>query len=56
MKESKPYAELVTQAEEATRAIKDPELRRGLFLMAAGALLASLFLFSPAPWGRKTQT
>ena len=28
MKGMKPYAELVTQAEAATRAIKDPELRR----------------------------
>jgi len=31
MKKSKPYAELVSQAEEATRAIKDPELRRVAF-------------------------
>ena len=31
MKTSKPYGELVTQAEEATRAIKDPELRRVAF-------------------------
>lgn len=31
MKKSKPYAELVTQAEEATKAIKDPELRRVAF-------------------------
>ena len=31
MKIPKPYAELATQAEEATKAIKDPELRRVAF-------------------------
>jgi membrane protein involved in colicin uptake len=31
MSGSKPYAELVTRAEEATAAIKDPELRRLAF-------------------------
>jgi len=31
MKGRKPYAELVTQAETATQAIKDPELRRVAF-------------------------
>ncbi len=31
MKTAKSYADLVTQAEEATRAIKDPELRRVAF-------------------------
>jgi hypothetical protein len=31
MKNAKPYAELVEQAEEATKAIKDPELRRVAF-------------------------
>jgi len=40
MKKSKPYAELVTQAEEATRAIKDPELRRVAFERVLDDLLA----------------
>jgi hypothetical protein len=40
MKTSKPYAELVTQAEEATRAIKDPELRRVAFERVLDDLLA----------------
>jgi hypothetical protein len=40
MKKSKPYAELVTQAEEATRAIKDPELRRVAFERVLDDLLS----------------
>ena len=40
MKQSKPYAELVTQAEEATRAIKDPELRRVAFERVLDDLLS----------------
>ncbi|HXV76528.1 MAG TPA: hypothetical protein VD788_09430 [Candidatus Polarisedimenticolaceae bacterium] len=40
MKQSKPYAELVTQAEEATKAIKDPELRRVAFERVLDDLLA----------------
>ena len=40
MKKSKPYAELVTQAEEATKAIKDPELRRVAFERVLDDLLA----------------
>jgi len=40
MKRSKPYAELVAQAEEATRAIKDPELRRVAFERVLDDLLA----------------
>ena len=40
MKKAKPYAELVTQAEEATRAIKDPELRRVAFERVLDDLLA----------------
>lgn len=40
MKTSKPYAELVTQAEEATKAIKDPELRRVAFERVLDDLLA----------------
>jgi hypothetical protein len=40
MKKSKPYAELVTSAEEATRAIKDPELRRVAFERVLDDLLS----------------
>lgn len=40
MNTSKPYAELVTQAEVATRAIKDPELRRVAFERVLDDLLA----------------
>ena len=40
MTQSKPYAELVTQAEEATRAIKDPELRRVAFERVLDDLLS----------------
>ncbi len=40
MKQSKPYAELVTQAEEATKAIKDPELRRVAFERVLDDLLS----------------
>jgi hypothetical protein len=40
MKKPKPYAELVTQAEEATKAIKDPELRRVAFERVLDDLLA----------------
>ncbi|MCZ7564535.1 MAG: hypothetical protein M5U08_12780 [Burkholderiales bacterium] len=40
MKKSKPYAELVTQAEEATKAIKDPELRRVAFERVLDDLLS----------------
>src|SRR6266851_4838592 len=40
MKQSKPYVELVTQAEEATRAIKDPELRRVAFERVLDDLLS----------------
>ena len=40
MKKSKPYADLVTQAEEATRAIKDPELRRVAFERVLDDLLS----------------
>lgn len=40
MKKSKPYAELVTQAEDATKAIKDPELRRVAFERVLDDLLA----------------
>ncbi|MBN2184832.1 MAG: hypothetical protein JW746_05845 [Candidatus Krumholzibacteriota bacterium] len=40
MKKSKPYAELVTQAEEATKAIRDPELRRVAFERVLDDLLA----------------
>jgi len=39
-KKSKPYAELVTQTEEATRVIKDPELRRVAFERVLDDLLA----------------
>ena len=37
---TKPYAELVTQAEEATKAIKDPELRRVAFERVLDDLLS----------------
>lgn len=40
MKKSKPYAELVTQAEDATKAIKDPELRRVAFERVLDDLLS----------------
>lgn len=40
MKRPKPYADLVTQAEEATRAIKDPELRRVAFERVLDDLLS----------------
>jgi hypothetical protein len=40
MKNAKPYAELVAQAEEATKAIKDPELRRVAFERVLDDLLA----------------
>ncbi len=40
MKEPKPYAELVTQAEAATKAIKDPELRRVAFERVLDDLLS----------------
>ena len=40
MKQSKRYAELVTQAEEAIRAIKDPELRRVAFERVLDDLLS----------------
>ena len=40
MRKSKPYAELVTQAEEATRAIKDAELRRVAFERVLDDLLS----------------
>lgn len=40
MTKAKPYAELVTQAEEATRAIKDAELRRVAFERVLDDLLA----------------
>jgi hypothetical protein len=48
MKKSKPYAELVTQAEEATRAIKDPELRRVAFERVLDDLLAGSPSSSPS--------
>lgn len=48
MKKSKPYAELVTQAEEATRAIKDPELRRVAFERVLDDLLAGSASSSPS--------
>ena len=40
MKKSKAYAELVAQAEEATRVIKDPELRRVAFERVLDDLLS----------------
>jgi hypothetical protein len=40
MKKPKPYGELVTQAEDATRAIKDPELRRVAFERVLDDLLS----------------
>jgi hypothetical protein len=40
MKRPKPYADLVIQAEEATRAIKDPELRRVAFERVLDDLLS----------------
>jgi hypothetical protein len=40
MQKSKPYAELVTQAEQATRAIKDAELRRVAFERVLDDLLS----------------
>jgi hypothetical protein len=40
MKEPKPYADLVTQAEAATSAIKDPELRRVAFERVLDDLLS----------------
>jgi hypothetical protein len=40
MRKPKPYAELVTQAEEATRAIKDAELRRVAFERVLDDLLS----------------
>lgn len=41
MKESKPYAELVTKAETAVNAIKDPELRRVAFERVLDDLLSA---------------
>jgi len=49
MKKSKPYAELVTQAEEATRAIKDPELRRVAFERVLDDLLSANVVTTQAP-------
>lgn len=40
MRKPKPYTELVTQAEEATRAIKDAELRRVAFERVLDDLLS----------------
>jgi hypothetical protein len=40
MKTPKPYAELVNRAEESTRAIKDPELRRVAFERVLDDLLS----------------
>lgn len=40
MNSPKPYAELVTQAEEAAKAIKDPELRRVAFERVLDDLLS----------------
>lgn len=40
MKKAKPYTELVIQAEEATKAIKDPELRRVAFERVLDDLLS----------------
>jgi len=39
-KKQKPYAELVSQAEEATSAVKDPELRRVAFERVLDDLLS----------------
>ena len=52
MKNSKPYAELVTQAEEATKAIKDPELRRVAFERVLDDLLSGGGT-AAAPTGRR---
>lgn len=48
MQKSKPYAELVTQAEEATKAIKDPELRRVAFERVLDDLLAGTHASTPS--------
>lgn len=40
MRKSKPYADLVTQSEEATKVIKDPELRRVAFERVLDDLLS----------------
>lgn len=48
MKTAKPYAELVTQAEEATRAIKDPELRRVAFERVLDDLLTASGTATPS--------
>lgn len=40
MKKPKPYAELVTEAEDATRAIKDPALRYVAFERVLDDLLS----------------
>lgn len=49
MKKAKPYAELVTQAEEATKAIKDPELRRVAFERVLDDLLSGGGAAAPGP-------
>jgi len=62
MKKSKPYAELVTQAEEATRAIKDPELRRVAFervlddLLSGGGTATQGGARAPKQVGRSMRT
>ena len=62
MKKSKPYAELVTQAEEATRAIKDPELRRVAFervlddLLSGGGTATQGDAHAAKPVERSTRT
>jgi membrane protein involved in colicin uptake len=48
MKKSKPYADLVTQAEDATKAIKDPELRRVAFERVLDDLLSGGGTAAPA--------
>jgi hypothetical protein len=47
MNKAKPYAELVTQAEEATKAIKDPELRRVAFERVLDDLLSGASAATP---------
>jgi hypothetical protein len=49
MKKAKPYAELVNQAEEATKAIKDPELRRVAFERVLDDLLSGGGAATPGP-------
>ena len=62
MKKPKPYAELVTQAEEATRAIKDPELRRVAFervlddLLSGGGTATQGDAHAAKPVERSTRT